>query len=397
MILDNSKFKQIEPAILGSLHDADHINIATAFFTNERFLKQVIDAEQCNCTVRLVVRLNDATNPHKLIGFIDNERIDMRYFRSSKKERKFHPKCYIIQSQGSSVVAYVGSANLTIDGMQKSKEIMVSIEDTDDLNSLDNLFKSYWKDSEVITKKILMLAIDAYEEHKASGDNGGKKGGYGDQLPFGEDEELQSYQREYQDYGTKFNQIKVMYENKGIRKFTSALPIRIEIDGFLSSVDNFLNQQEGNFPENTPDFDSDFTRWINQDDTYVETLEERYSIIFNGLSEIEIQNQNLNTFGELINRTHAPRTAVLRSAGGMENFIDSNESMNRVMNRLSYLLGYEINNESQIERMHNLINNNNYKLNHFGESSIQELVGWCSNEELPIINERSKRILDYYF
>ena len=207
MILDNTQNNQIEPEILNALIESDHIDIATAFFTNKDFLEKVIDVENKNCSVRLIVRLNDATDPNKLKGFIGDERIDMRYF----KDNKFHPKCYIIKDKGFSKVAYIGSANLTRSGMLTNQEIMVLIKDDDDLSHLNVLFQSYWEESEVITEDVLQQAIESYNGHNKTNDNTDNSGGWGDGLPFGNNDKLQQYQREYQDYGTKFNHIKTMY------------------------------------------------------------------------------------------------------------------------------------------------------------------------------------------
>ncbi len=392
MILDNTQNNQIEPEILNALIESDHIDIATAFFTNKDFLEKVIDVENKNCSVRLIVRLNDATDPNKLKGFIGDERIDMRYF----KDNKFHPKCYIIKDKGFSKVAYIGSANLTRSGMLTNQEIMVLIKDDDDLSHLNVLFQSYWEESEVITEDVLQQAIESYNGHNETNDNTGNSGGWGDGLPFGNNDKLQQYQREYQDYGTKFNHIKTMYENKKKRKFP-ALPIRIEIDGFLSSVyakHNFANNQDDGIPQ--LNFDDDFEMWIALQSNYVSIFVERYQYIIDGFSEGNMDSHSMESLQQLLFKMHAPRSALQRYPGGFEEFIADNNGLKNVISKLSYLLGYGNGSDSQILRMHNLISNNQYQLTRFRGSSVQEVVGWCNNEELPIINARSKRILDYY-
>jgi hypothetical protein len=47
------------------------------------------------------------------------------------------------------------------------------------------------------------------------------------------------------------------------------------------------------------------------------------------------------------------------------------------------------------QRMANLIYNAAYKLNEFGQSNVQELVGWMNNEELPVMNGRTTKVLRY--
>ena len=49
-----------------------------------------------------------------------------------------------------------------------------------------------------------------------------------------------------------------------------------------------------------------------------------------------------------------------------------------------------------VERMANAIYGPRYKLNEFGQANVQELVGWCNREELPIINGRTTKVLRYF-
>jgi hypothetical protein len=49
-----------------------------------------------------------------------------------------------------------------------------------------------------------------------------------------------------------------------------------------------------------------------------------------------------------------------------------------------------------VKRMADLIYDSSYKLNEFGQSNVQELVGWINKEELPVINGRTTKVLRYY-
>jgi hypothetical protein len=46
--------------------------------------------------------------------------------------------------------------------------------------------------------------------------------------------------------------------------------------------------------------------------------------------------------------------------------------------------------------MANSIFDSKYKLNEFGQANVQELVGWCNREDLPIINGRTTKVLRYF-
>lgn len=49
-----------------------------------------------------------------------------------------------------------------------------------------------------------------------------------------------------------------------------------------------------------------------------------------------------------------------------------------------------------IERMANMIYNEDYWLSEFGQSNVQELIGWRNREELPVINGRTTKILRFF-
>lgn len=63
-----------------------------------------------------------------------------------------------------------------------------------------------------------------------------------------------------------------------------------------------------------------------------------------------------------------------------------------VRERLAYLLYGE---GDTIQRIANMIFNNDYRLHDFGQASVQELVGWCNQEDLPVINSRTTKILRF--
>jgi hypothetical protein len=75
-----------------------------------------------------------------------------------------------------------------------------------------------------------------------------------------------------------------------------------------------------------------------------------------------------------------------------EEFLGKND-IEHVKDSLTYLVHgtTEI-----VERMANLIFNKQYKLNVFRQSNVQEHIGWKNNEELPVINGRTTKVLRYF-
>ena len=46
-------------------------------------------------------------------------------------------------------------------------------------------------------------------------------------------------------------------------------------------------------------------------------------------------------------------------------------------------------------RKANVIYDSRYKISEFGPANVQELIGWCNREELPIINGRTTKVLKF--
>ena len=46
--------------------------------------------------------------------------------------------------------------------------------------------------------------------------------------------------------------------------------------------------------------------------------------------------------------------------------------------------------------MADLIFSGDYKLNEFGQANVQELVRWVSEDDLPVINGRTTKVLRYF-
>lgn len=46
--------------------------------------------------------------------------------------------------------------------------------------------------------------------------------------------------------------------------------------------------------------------------------------------------------------------------------------------------------------MANTIYSDDYKLAEFGQSNVQELIGWRNKEDLPVVNGRTTEILRFF-
>ncbi|WP_180190651.1 hypothetical protein [Acinetobacter sp. YH01009] len=76
------------------------------------------------------------------------------------------------------------------------------------------------------------------------------------------------------------------------------------------------------------------------------------------------------------------------------NFLSAIRVISRIKKTLIYLLHDE--SVSLPKRIADCIFDPKYKLNEFGQSNIQELVGWVNSEGKPVINGRTTKVLRYF-
>ena len=238
----NSHRDFIQNAINTLITKANNINIAVAFLTDTDVLENL---SKQGCKVRIVVRLGFPTSPNALASLLKITNIEARFF----SDRSFHPKLYIFGSSG----ALVGSANLTHSAMTTNQEIMVHIDAEDNIfTELVDLFSEYWEEAKVLTQQTVedykiiydsfkSLSSDASrletEVHKKIGNVVGFNIGREKIKQSKANIFIEDYRKTYQESVSAFNTIRQVYEKVGKRKKTeSVIPLRLEIDSFISFV-----------------------------------------------------------------------------------------------------------------------------------------------------------------
>ena len=246
----NSRSDFIQNAVNELITKASNINIAVAFLTDTSILEHL---NKQGCKVRIVVRLGYPTSPNALESLLKISNIQARFF----SDRSFHPKLYIFGSSG----ALVGSANLTHSAMTTNQEIMVHINAEDSIfTELVDLFSEYWEESEVLTQKTVEEYKLIYDSYKSLASDVSKLQAevnrrIGKVVGFNivRDKDKRSkksifiddYRKTYQESVGAFNTIRQVYEEVGRRKKTdSEIPLRLEIDSFISFVRDRHAQKE---------------------------------------------------------------------------------------------------------------------------------------------------------
>lgn len=389
-----------------------HVYIAVAFFTEASVVEQIV---QNGCHVRLIVRLGFPTQADALMHLMENPRVEIRYFTDTA----FHPKLYLFGNQA----ALVGSANLTQSALTSNQEVVVVVEPEDArLNELASLFSEYWSQAQVLSKPVLndYRAICAKyaqlrnEQHKLDQEVQRKLGRVfaGDVIrdknkQSKENIFLEGFRKTYQECVAAFNVIRETYEGVARRKVApEAIPLRLEIDSFISFVrethasgDRWRSAPILAISDQRDRIEPLVREWMDtpwpyfEQDVVGETFP-RLREVFASPETIQVASDD--ALFDALCTAHSFYDRLRFFHGGLSTWRSEFRKANdpkRVRDSLTYLL-YGLGNIE--ERMANLIYNPDYKLNEFGQANVQELVGWCNKEELPVVNGRTTKVLRWF-
>jgi len=389
------------------------VKIAVPFFTDIGTVEWLATK---GCQVRLIVRLGFPTSADALRELLRNEKVQVRFFT----DPAFHSKLYVFGDH----TALIGSANLTGRALRTNQEILVTVYSNDHrFDELAVLFSEYWDDAKVLTEEelktyeylcrkydrassgILQLEQDII---KGLGRVTSKNITRDKTKGTEEDAYIDDYRKTFQETVSAFNEVRGLYESTGKRKVSpDTIPIRLEVDSFISFVRE--KHAQGDSWADVPILNTVAERsskilpliseWYDTEWKWFEShiVKEGYPLlksIFESAESVKAATDD-NLFDSLcVIHSFLERRRFYR--GGLPNlrvaFFSKNDrdSINR---NLSYLI---FGRDETVRRMCNLIFGAGHKLNHFGRSNVQELIGWINHEELPVINGRTTKVLRYF-
>ncbi|MGC1782591.1 MAG: phospholipase D family protein, partial [Acidobacteriaceae bacterium] len=274
--------------------------LVSPFFSNDELLTDLL---QRQCTVRLIVRLGSRTDPGSLTRLVQKPGIQIRYFTSPT----FHTKLYIFGQRG----ALVGSANLTKAGVSSNREVAITVDPADErFDQLLMLFQSYWGHPKigVLTPQRCAEYAEVAKQatHPEDTFEADILSKFGDLAPEGiqveatkkESKEkvyLRSYQQTYGEFLAAYRRVEERYNAFARRKRPEAdLPIRIEIDQFLSYIREHFAKEESY--EQEPfrtgndllvNIDRHLERWFETDWVYLDEIVPAYREINRILGSVD--------------------------------------------------------------------------------------------------------------
>ncbi len=392
--------------------DGSNVFIAVAFFTEADVVQDLLAV---GCHTRLIVRLGFPTSPHALQRLLGRPGLEIRYFTGSA----FHPKIYIFGDKA----ALVGSANLTKAAIHSNQEVVVSISSEDPrFTSLVTLFADYWDEAKVLNSEAIATYKSIFEKYEKvqrhvdelETEVLNKLGSFApsnivrDKVKSSKENIfLEEFRKTYQECVSAFNIVREAYVESGYRKAPpSKIPLRIEIDSFISFVrerkaggDSWMAAPLRSAAEQRKVISSLIEEWKSMpwphfEDKVISETYPRLMRTFKSAASISAATDD-DLFTALCT-LHSFYDRLRFYAGGMPTwkatFLSANDSV-RVRETLSYLVFGSGSIES---RMASAIYDSQYKLNEFGQSNVQELIGWCNREEMPVINGRTTKVLRYF-
>lgn len=387
--------------------------IAVAFLTDA---DQLLTLVRRGCRVKLIVRLGYPTSPAALRKLLNEPGIQVRYINN----HTFHPKLYIFEER----CAVVGSANLTQSALTSNQEVNVAIPAGDPrYPELVSLFLEYWSQVRVLEahSEVLSAYERLFEKYRdarvelerfhndvarladtriANIDRGAHKTDV-------EDVFLESYRATYQGFLDAFRTVQKVYIADGRRKHPeNVIPLRLEIDSFLSWVreryttgESYRDEPLLHGAQLESKIQGAIEEWFKAHYSWFEDqiVPLRYPTITRILgSKSSISAASYDQIVEALSCENSFYDRLRFFKGGHEThtrvFMESNDS-ERVKRTLTYLL---FGKGDPIVRMGRCIFDPAYRLNEFGRSAVQELLGWINEEDLPICNNRTLRSLRWF-
>jgi hypothetical protein len=370
----------------------------------------LVAAAQAGKKIKLIAGINECTSPEALSALIELSNCAVRYFTT-----RFHAKIYVFDD-----AALIGSSNLTDGGLCSNREATLLVQDSDDLDEARRLFVELWESAQTLTPDKLRAFARVHVKPPFPNGHPRYAEAVGGQVqppnikvnsgrPTSTRMFLEQLRRQvYEQYKPAFTEVlEIVRQNDYRRADLEDLGIPYETNRFLNWVR--LTQAPGENWAHAPlraareDRLNEIVRlgqeWVKADKNqvprdYVEMLRTAKRVFatpesIDGVSQEELSEGLLSL--------HAFLEQLRFVKGGKENlaplFWSENENdVERVKKSLTRLVHGQ---GDFIERLHDLVYEPAWRLDHFGTFCALELFGTVKPEEFPPINGRMAKALRF--
>ena len=376
-------------SILISLADeSDKIRIAVAFLTDTDVLTYFLNTKN---TIELIVSLRPPTNPKALRKIY--QKTNTRFLGTD-----FHSKIYCFYENDELKTCVIGSSNFTNGGLINNIETNVLIDDITVLKQVEEHFSDLWTKSKTLQPsdidKLEKLIKEFNEANKIINKKLVEHQENINQRSKIKSKKVSKVAQEYLQFWKSVDDVKYILSNELNDNYPNVPPYLV-IDLFWDWL------KEVGIPQNAK-FNSKrrqlylpvlFNEFI-ESDVYSEAAENRNAdsdSFRNYLSESKIDRLSRGRARDIYVKLNSGRSRAQRFGSHLK-FANDND-INKIRKSLKYLLY----NEDDVElRIHNLLDKNGiYKLSEFGDSCVQELLGWIHPKKYPCRNEKANDGIKY--
>ena len=394
-----------------------NVFITSPFFSETSIIKE-LNAK--GYKIQLIVRLSEATSPQAIEEIIDLENVQIRFFN----DHYFHSKIYITPTD-----CMIGSSNMTENGVMVNSEVNIAFNNDENYDlycELTSLFEAYWKKASVFTKDKLVEYKRCFNNPnriKSNFENVIKQSNVlktnsasAASVDISLDKEsniVQNFQREYQNFQKYMNLLKSIYNAYGERIMPADVPVKYEIDRFLSFLQTENYYKVVDMSYRTPLLYGDelknnikkyLDEWFsakrdinNSEWNYtLKVIPEKYLSIQNFFASPDnIDKASLSELFDVLFKIHSFHDQHRNHCKESEfkQLFESNTDEQKLKKTLKYLI---FGRDNFYLRIMNVVSNSEYKIQFIGEMSATELSGWVdTSEERYIYNSRVLKSLRF--
>lgn len=375
------------------LSACDQLWIASPFFSNSELLQTIINKR---IAVKIVVGLQFPTSPKLLRSVMKNRktRIETKFYDSD-----FHSKIYIFFKKGKPTAALVGSSNFTEAGMKTNIETNILLRSYWELENLKVHFEEIWNDAALLSPNDIDIYEEKFNQFKKMA-NRLNKSTSGYQKKYVKPRLIKSritiskIAKEYFEVWKAIDEIAKIVEPLS-KKTWPLLRTYLTVDHFwhwVKAVDKGesikkyrLNSENRELV--IPKLFKDYITWDKHQEEE-EVFSSNHLLVRTRLLKKILDKNRITKLSRKDARTvysnlHSGYMRMIRFEG--DYLFAYKNPIEKIRKSLNYLLWSS---DDIDKRISALLKHPDYKLNHFGSSNIQELLGWVHND-LPIRNKKA--------
>jgi len=363
--------------------DASNIIIAVAFFSDSTIIKKLIDSGK---KISLIVSLRPPTNYYSLKEILHKENVEILFLGDD-----FHSKIYCFYNSKEKIISsIIGSSNFTSGGFNNNIETNLITTDKDVLNQIEISLTEILNISTKLqpdTLKQYKKRYDLFIKYKEKDKNPVRLRNTHPK------QKILKKASEYLNFWRIADEVKDIVGDIAIKEYPS-VPKYLVIDHFWHWVVkvcnktrlNILVSNEAKREKNITKFFVEYCKWDKSStNAYTVEMGVKSKVIQGILASHKISKLNKKDALLVFQSLHATQMPIQRFKADKD-FIKDNKIAN-IRKSFIHLLDDTL----LIEvRIHDLISKNStYKLEHFGTSCVQELIGWANPEVMPIRNNKA--------